>query len=94
MEMRKGAVIATAVAGMLLGAGCEDDDKDKDKSTGQAEGSLKCEGGNECAGHSECAAGGKNECQGMNECKGMGWVTVESEQECEKLGGTVAAEGK
>ena len=84
MDIRKGAAIAVAVSGLLAGCAAKMDD------IGKTSEGLKCEGGNACKGMSECAAKGMNECQGMNECKGMGWVSVDTAQECDTLGGKVA----
>ena len=84
MNIRKGAAIAAAVGSLLAGCAAE-----MDHAGSTAEG-LKCEGGNGCKGMSECAGKGKNECQGMNECKGMGWVSVDTEAQCDALGGTLA----
>lgn len=87
MTFKSGASIATAVAFMLSAAtmtGCGEETDDTEVA------SVKCEGINECAGMGECAGpNGENDCQGNNECAGMGWVTVDSEQECEDEGGTV-----
>ena len=86
MNLRDGAAIAAIVAGMLTG--CASDTKDT--QVGKAEEGLKCQGANECKAMSECAsAEGKNSCQGMNECKGMGWITVDTESDCDALGGSV-----
>jgi hypothetical protein len=86
MDIRKGAAIAAVVGGLLAGCAAEMDE------VGKTVEGLKCEGGNECKGMSECAGKGMNACQGMNECTGMGWVSVETEAECEQLGGTLASE--
>jgi hypothetical protein len=86
MDIRKGATIAAALAGLLTGCAAEMED------AGTTAQGLKCEGGNECKGMSECAGKGKNDCQGMNECAGMGWVSVDTAAECEALGGTIAGD--
>jgi hypothetical protein len=89
MTKQNSTPLAALVVGLIAAGGCMDDDG-KDKDVGEASAGLKCEGGNECAGMSECASGSKNDCQGMNECKGMGWLTVDTEEECKKLGGTIS----
>jgi uncharacterized membrane protein len=86
-ELRKGAAVAAAVAGLLVMTGCSGSD---DEPTGTAAQQVKCLGGNECAGMSECAGGpSSNECKGLNECKGMGWAYTKTAADCEALGGTV-----
>lgn len=86
----RGGLIAAAVAGLLLTApACGSDDDDGAETTGTQTGEVKCEGINECAGQSECASADGNSCHGTNECAGQGWVTVDSEEECEEAGGTV-----
>ena len=85
----RGGLIAAAVAGLLLNVaacGSEDDDGE---NTGSQTGEVKCEGINECAGTSECAGADGSGCHGQNECQGQGWITVDSEAECEEAGGTV-----
>ncbi len=82
-SMTKGALIATAVAGLFLAnatmaiAGEE-----------KAEGKVKCSGANACKGHGACAGAG-HDCGGKNECKGKGFLKVSSEKECTDKGGKV-----
>lgn len=88
MKTRHSATVASAVAIMLGAAGCGSGDSTKD--VGDTTQGLKCQGINECKGMSECAGPeGSNDCQGMNECAGMGWVSVESEEDCTDVGGTI-----
>jgi hypothetical protein len=79
----KGALIATAVAGLFMAHGA---------LAGEAEGGtdreVKCLGVNECKGKSACGVPGKHGCHGENECKHKGWIKL-SKEECEKKGGTV-----
>ncbi len=79
MTFKNGAMIASTVATMLVGlTGCGSDD-----SADKTQQGLKCEGGNSCTGMSECKAAGKNECTGMNKCAGMGYVTTQTQAECD-----------
>jgi hypothetical protein len=79
----KGALIATAVAGLFMAQGALADQHDK------AEGAeVKCVGVNECKGKSACGVPGKHDCHGQNECKGKGWIKL-SKEDCTKKGGTV-----
>lgn len=87
MGIKRSATVASAVALMLGASACG---TETSNDVGQTAQGLKCQGINECAGTSECAGpDGANDCQGMNECAGMGWVSVESEDECTDVGGTI-----
>lgn len=80
----KGAVIATAVAGLFMARGALAQD------TGGAKGAaakVKCEGVNECKGKGACDGAG-HDCAGKNGCKGKGWVEM-SAADCKTKGGTV-----
>jgi hypothetical protein len=80
----KGAVIATAVAGLFLAkAGMV-------QAQGEAkkEAKVKCEGVNECKGKGACGGAG-HDCAGQNSCKGKGWVEMSSAADCKAKGGTV-----
>jgi hypothetical protein len=80
----KGAVIATAVAGLFLAkAGMV-------QAQGEAkkEATVKCEGVNECKGKGACGGAG-HDCAGKNSCKGKGWVEMSSAADCKAKGGTV-----
>lgn len=79
----KGALVATAVAGLFLAHGALAAEGDSGTST-----DVKCQGVNECKGNSACGVPGGHDCHGQNECKGKGWVKM-SKEECEKKGGTV-----
>ena len=82
----RGTSLATAVAALLLAAGCGSDDGGE---TGTTEAQIRCLGGNECAAMSECAGGpAGGECAGLNECAGQGWVYTETAADCEQKGGT------
>jgi uncharacterized membrane protein len=78
----KGAVIATAVAGLFL-AGSAHAGEHEHKAEGKK---VKCEGGNACKGQGACG-GATHDCHGKNECKGKGWVMLTPE-ECKEAGGT------
>lgn len=78
----KGALIATAVAGLFVAGGAAAQDG------GGTASNVKCLGINDCKGTSACGVPGGHSCHGANECKGKGWISV-SEEECKKKGGTV-----
>lgn len=79
----KGALIATAVAGLFMAHGAL-----AGETEGGTDSNVKCLGVNECKGKSACGVPGKHGCHGENECKGKGWISL-SKAECEKKGGTV-----
>ena len=79
----KGALIATAVAGLFLANGALAQKAEGEK----AEAKVKCEGVNECKGKGKCAGAG-HECAGENGCKGKGWIEL-SEADCKGQGGTI-----
>lgn len=83
----KGALLATAVAGLFLSGHAMAEEKSSD-SAKKAE--VHCAGINSCAGKGGCKSA-DNSCQGKNGCKGKGWVSVGSEKECTDKGGTVVA---
>ena len=78
----KGAVVATAVAGLFLAKGVL-----AQGAGGKAEAkTVRCEGVNACKGQGACG-GATHDCAGKNACKGKGWVEV-SADECKAKGGT------
>jgi hypothetical protein len=77
----KGAIIASAVAGMFAAAVPA-------VANAKGEAKVKCMNGNSCKGKSECSTA-TTSCAGKNECKGKGWVKV-TEKECKAAKGTVA----
>lgn len=84
----RGAVIASAVAGLFAGAaGCKQEAKTQKEGGGAA---VKCTGINECKGKGECNSA-SNSCSGQNACKGQGWLQV-PEKECKDKGGSVLAQ--
>ena len=84
-SLRKGALIASAVATLIASSACGGDE---DENSGTSTQQIRCLGANECAGMSECAGGpGGGECAGMNECMGQGWVYADDAEECAELGG-------
>ena len=78
----KGAIIATAVAGLFLAKGA----LAAEEKGGKAEVKVKCEGVNECKGKGACGGAG-HDCAGQNSCKGKGWVEM-SAADCKAKGGT------
>jgi hypothetical protein len=78
----KGAVIATAMAGMLS-AGIA-----TIAHAGDAPKEVKCSGANSCKGSGACKSA-SNECKGKNGCKGQGWIKAKDEAECKAKGGHV-----
>ncbi len=78
-----GALIATAVAGLLLTgqAGAQEG------SSGEKAAKVKCTGGNECKGKGSCGTA-EHSCAGQNACKGKGWIMT-SDADCKAKGGKV-----
>ncbi len=81
----KGAVIATAVAGLFSARVALAEDAGTAK--GAAEVKVHCQGINSCKGKGECG-GATHDCAGKNECKGKGWIET-SDADCKAKGGTV-----
>ncbi len=82
----KGALIATAVAGMFIAKGAlAQGYGDKGEKAEAAK--VHCEGVNECKGKGACGGAG-HDCAGKNACKGKGWIEL-SADECKAKGGTV-----
>jgi hypothetical protein len=79
----KGALIATAVAGLFAAGTTLAADTGKSESK-----EVKCAGGNSCKGKGACAGAG-HDCAGKNACKGQGWEKVSSAKECTDKGGKV-----
>jgi hypothetical protein len=79
----KGAIIASAVAGLFLAKGVLAAD---DMGAGKGEAKVKCEGVNECKGKGACGGGG-HDCAGQNGCKGKGWIEM-SAADCKAKAGT------
>ncbi len=78
----KGVMIASAVAGLIVGGSLVARATDKAGSE-----PVHCAGINECKGHGACAGAG-NSCKGQNACKGQGWVQTSAE-ECQAKGGKI-----
>ena len=71
----KGALIASAVAGMFAAAMPA-------VANAKSEAKVKCSGINSCKGKSDCSSA-KNSCQGQNSCKGQGFKEM-TKEECDK----------
>ena len=80
----KGAVIATAVAGMFIARSVL---AQAYRNAEELAAKVHCEGVNECKGKGSCKSAG-NACSGKNDCKGKGWIAMSAE-ECKAKGGTV-----
>ncbi len=80
----KGAVIATAVAGLFVAKGALAVESGAKTPAGQM---VHCQGVNACKGQGACAGAG-HDCAGKNDCKGKGWVDLSADQ-CKAKGGTV-----
>lgn len=76
----KGALVASAVAGMFVVVGCGAPTTNTNTSTK----TFKCEGGNSCKGQSECKTA-THDCAGKGDCKGTGWVMTKDQAECDTL---------
>jgi hypothetical protein len=81
-DVLKGAVIATAIAGMFT-AGVA-----SLAHAGEVAKEVKCAGANACKGTGSCHSA-SNACKGKNACKGQGWIKVKDEAECKAKGGHV-----
>jgi hypothetical protein len=79
----KGAVIASAVAGLFAAA-------TPAVVHAKGGGKVKCSGINDCKGKGACKSA-TSSCKSMNDCKGKGWIEV-SDKECTKKKGTVVTE--
>ncbi len=80
----RGAVIATAVAGLFIAKGAMAEESGAKTPAGQM---VHCQGVNSCKGQGACAGAG-HDCAGKNDCKGKGWVDMSADQ-CKAKGGTV-----
>ncbi len=80
----KGALIATAVAGLFVARAAVAQEQGTKTPAGKL---VHCEGVNACKGQGACGGAG-HDCAGKNDCKGKGWIDL-SEQECKARGGTV-----
>ena len=81
----KGALIATAVAGLFVASHAFA--AEGGESGGGAAAKVKCVGGNDCKGKGACGGAGHS-CAGENSCKGKGWIMT-SDADCKAKGGTV-----
>ncbi len=79
----KGALIATAVAGLFMANQAIAADEKKEDA------GVKCMGANDCKGKGACGVKGSHDCAGANECKGKGWIKTSNAEECTKKGGKV-----
>ena len=82
----KGAMIATAVAGLFIanGALAQEHGATAEKAETKM---VHCEGVNACKGQGACGGAG-HDCAGKNACKGNGWIDL-SAADCKAKGGTV-----
>ncbi len=81
----RGAMIATAVAGLFACAGKEPQPA---APSGATASTVRCLGVNACKGQGECSTA-THPCGKHTPCKGLGWVTLPSAQECTTRGGKV-----
>ena len=81
--MNKSYLVAAAVSGLLLTAGCTSTQSSADMSVGQCHGANKCKGTGDCGGKTHA-------CGGKNACKGKGWNKM-SQADCDTKGGTFKA---
>jgi len=80
----KGALIATAVAGLFVANGALAQATAGEKAEAKK---VHCEGVNACKGQGACNGVG-HDCAGQNSCKGKGWIEL-SADECQAKGGTI-----
>jgi hypothetical protein len=76
----KGAIIASAVAGMFAAAVPA-------VANAKGEAKVKCMGVNSCKTKGECGTK-DHSCAGQNACQGKGWISV-TEKECKDKKGTI-----
>jgi hypothetical protein len=79
---RRGIVIATAAASLILAGAIAAREQEK-----AGERLVHCAGINECKGKGVCA-GPESECAGVNTCKGKG-VIAATPAECKEKGGKI-----
>lgn len=80
----KGALIATAVAGLFFAGHAM---AAEGGASGSEPAKVKCMGGNDCKGKGACGTS-EHSCAGENSCKGKGWIMT-SEADCKAKGGKV-----
>lgn len=103
MRSEAGALIATIVAGLFAGPGCQSTSAPSTPSTPSAPADapntrgdskatstkVRCSGINDCSGKGACASA-TNSCAGKNQCKGKGWIEIDGgEIACTNKGGTI-----
>ncbi|HEX4338593.1 MAG TPA: hypothetical protein VH062_21960 [Polyangiaceae bacterium] len=83
-KSERSALLAAAVSGLILGAGCKGSSAEPSgeskaatpvaaSSSGPHKGDKACcKGLNACKGKGGCAVPGKHDCAGKNDCKGQG----------------------
>ena len=81
----KGALIATAVAGLFFASHAMA--AEGGSGAGGEPAKVKCMGGNDCKGKGACGTS-EHSCAGQNSCKGKGWIMT-SEADCKSKGGKV-----
>jgi uncharacterized membrane protein len=82
-----GALLASAVAGLLVMAGAVTTAAAEEGDT------VRCYGVNKCKGSGECGGKGHS-CAGENSCKGQGYLNIDKET-CLKIeGGRLTPEKK
>ncbi len=90
MQKMSGALLASAVAGLML-AGCSGTGaKSASNEAGVKAtkvGLFQCRGVNACKGKSSCKTA-TSQCKGSNSCKGKGWLP-NSASNCMAAGGVV-----
>ena len=85
----KGAILASAVAGLFIATAAlaQDSGMGASSSGSQTQAAkVKCVGANSCKGQGSCKSA-QNDCKGQNACKGKGFVNTSSPDECTQKGG-------
>jgi hypothetical protein len=75
-----GAVVATAVAGVLAAAPAFAEGAKKEEAKAYCQ-------NNSCKGKSACKAHGNDSCKGKNSCKGHVWLEAKDEAACKAATG-------
>jgi hypothetical protein len=90
MEIKKGALIASAVAVLFIASCTKSPDDSAAQPAAMASGSqmakIKCMGANDCKGKGACQGAG-HDCTGKNDFKGKGYVNTDTKEECTSKGG-------
>ncbi len=83
--MTNSLFVGAAIAGMLLGVGCQSGGEPAANGKMAESSKGECWGINTCKATGDCAGKGHS-CHAQNECKGRGWKSL-GKAECDTRGG-------